>query len=102
MRSNHLTITLIAAMAVAHAGQVRADIYCKEIIGEVEGFGQDYTRFTAERSREKAIQAELDRRSEMGREVVKVERRDAECNAVYPLGFEEWYCVAKADVCVDR
>ncbi len=100
---NKLTVmaAVVAALTIM-AGEARADIYCKTVIGEVEGFGQDYTRFSAERSREEAIEAELARRREMGREVVKVEREESTCEAVYPLGFEEWYCIAKADVCVDR
>lgn len=93
---------MIAAAALAFGGAAQGGTYCRTVIGEVEGFGQDYTRFTAERSREKAIEAELERWREMRREVVKVERQEAECKAVYPLGFEEWYCVAKADVCVKR
>jgi len=94
---------ILAAVAMLVASSpAHAQLYCKTVIGEVEGFGQDYTRFTAERSRDKAIAAERARRREMGREVEKVEIADTECEAVYPLGFEEWYCVAKADVCVAR
>jgi hypothetical protein len=93
---------MIAAAALTFAGEAQAGPYCRTVMGEVEGFGQDYTRFTTERSREKAIEAELERWREMRREVIKVERQEAECKAVYPLGFEEWYCVATAEVCVKR
>jgi hypothetical protein len=93
-------LTAIVMLAVSSAAH--AQLYCTTVIGEVEGFGQDYTRFTAERSRDEAIAAEKARRREMGREVEKVDVAETECEAVYPLGFEEWYCVAKADVCVAR
>jgi len=53
-------IVMLAASSAAHA-----QLYCKTVIGEVEGFGQDYTRFTAERSRDKAIAAEKARRREL-------------------------------------
>jgi len=95
-------VMAVVAALVALAGGARADLYCRTVTGEVEGFGEDYTRFTAERSREKAIEAELSRWREMRREVVRVERDEPECKAVYPLGFEEWSCVAKADICVKR
>jgi len=76
--------------------------YCRTVTGEVEGFGQSYTRSTAERSRDKAMAAEKARWREVGREIVKIEARETECKAVYPLGFEEWYCVARTEVCVAR
>lgn len=91
-----------AMLAFAAPSGTHAQLYCKTVVGEVEGFGQDYTRFSAERSRDKAIEAEKARRREMGRKVEKVEVAETHCEAVYPLGFEEWYCVAKADVCVAR
>lgn len=97
-----LTLVAVFIAQAAFAGDARADLYCRTVTGEVEGFGQDYTRFTAERSREKVIEAELARWREMRREIAKLERQESECKAVYPLGFEEWYCVAKADICVQR
>jgi len=84
------------------APRVQAELYCKSVTGEVEGFGESYTRFTAERSRDKAVAAQKAGWGEMGRKVVKIEPHDTECKAVYPLGFEEWHCVAKTDVCVER
>ncbi len=96
------TTLMIAAVGLSLSGAAQAGTYCRTLTGEVEGFGQEYTRTSAERNRERAIEAELARWREMRREVVKVERGDAECKAVYPLGFEEWYCVAEAEVCVDR
>jgi len=92
----------IGAMICVSALPAQAGIYCKTVSGEVEGFGNGYTRFTAERSRDRAIAAEKARRREMGREVVKVDVHETQCKDVYPLGFEEWHCVAKADVCVER
>jgi len=97
-----LKMLMIAAVGLSLSGAVQAGTYCRTLTGEVEGFGQDYTRSSAERNRERAIETELSRWREMRRKVVKVERRDAECKAVYPLGFEEWYCIAEAEVCVDR
>ncbi|RIA56087.1 hypothetical protein [Dichotomicrobium thermohalophilum] len=99
---NSVRTLMVAAALLSLAGEARASSYCRTVIGEVEGFGQDYTRFSAERNREKAIEAELGRWREMRREVVSIEREETACEAVYPLGFEEWYCVAKADVCVKR
>lgn len=96
-----LGVAMALLVTAGAAGDARADLYCKTVIGEVEGFGQTFSRFTAERSREKAIEAEKARRREMGREVVKIERQEPTCEAVYPLGFEEWYCRAEADVCVE-
>ncbi len=95
-------VVLAAVAVLVMSSAAQAQLYCKTVIGEVEGFGQDFTRFTAERSRDEAIAAEKARRREMGRKVEKVEVAETECKAVYPLGFEEWYCVAKADVCVAR
>lgn len=95
-------VVLAAVAVLVMSSAAQAQLYCKTVIGEVEGFGQDFTRFTAERSRDEAIAAEKVRRREMGRKVEKVEVAETECKAVYPLGFEEWYCVAKADVCVAR
>ena len=97
----YFAITL-ALLASGRATVSASEIYCKTVSGAVEGFGQSYTRFTAERARDEAVETERARRREMGREIVKVETYDTTCEAVYPLGFEEWSCVAKADVCVAR
>ncbi|MFP4538392.1 MAG: hypothetical protein ACLFPA_08830 [Dichotomicrobium sp.] len=97
-----LCAAMVLVVMAAAAGGARADLYCKTVIGEVEGFGKSFSRSTAERSREEAIAEEKARRREMGREVVKIERQESACEAVYPLGFQEWYCRAEADVCVER
>lgn len=102
MKSFALALAAIVVSTLTCALQGQAALYCKTVTGEVEGFGQDYTRFTAERSRDRAVVVEKARRREMGRKVVQVKSHETECKAVYPLGFEEWYCVAKADVCVER
>lgn len=92
-------LILLACVSAAHA---KPGVYCRTVSGEVEGFGQSYTRSTAERSRDKAVSAERARWREMRREIVKVEARETECKAVYPLGFEEWHCIARTDVCVAK
>jgi len=92
-------LVFLVGMSAAHA---KPGVYCRTVTGEVEGFGQGYTRSTAERSRDKAVSAERARWREMRREIVKVEARETECKAVYPLGFEEWHCIARTDVCVAK
>ncbi len=96
---------LAVAIAMAWAGDLAAAEqapYCRTLTGEVEGFGQNFTRSTAERSRDAAVSAEKTRWREVGREIVRIEPRETECVAVYPLGFEEWRCIARTDVCVAR
>ena len=92
---------LLLAVSVGSASAA-PDVYCRTVTGEVEGFGQNYTRETAERSRDKAVTAERERWREMRREIVNIEARETECKAVYPLGFEEWHCIARTEVCVAR
>lgn len=76
-------------------GQLR----CRTVLGEVEGFGKESVRSTAEKSRLKAIAAEKAHRSEIGQQVASVDLIDTECVAVYPIGAEEWHCMARAKVC---
>ncbi len=95
-------LMMTALMMSALAANAQAQTYCKTLTGEVEGFFRDNVQFTAERSRDEAVKAELARRAEMGREVVEVDVGETSCKAVYPLGLEEWHCVASAKVCVAR
>lgn len=76
-------------------GQLR----CKTVLGEVEGFGKESVRATAEKSRLKAIAAEKTHRKEIGQQVASVDLEETECVAVYPIGAEEWHCMARAKVC---
>jgi predicted ATP-grasp superfamily ATP-dependent carboligase len=94
---------ILGALALGtRAASAQAQTHCRTVIGEVEGFFRDHVKFTAERSRDEAVKAEVARREEMGREVVEVALEDTSCKAVYPLGLEEWHCVASARVCVAR
>lgn len=95
-------LAVLVVFAGVGGADADPDVYCKTVTGEVEGFGQSFTRSTAERSRDKAVAAEKARRRETGREIVRIEARETECKAVYPLGFEEWHCIARTDVCVAR
>ena len=72
---------------------------CKTVLGEVEGFGKESVRSTAEQSRLKAIAAEEAHRKEIGQKVASVDLAETECLAVYPIGAEEWHCMARAKVC---
>ncbi|MEZ5924570.1 MAG: hypothetical protein R3D57_09325 [Hyphomicrobiaceae bacterium] len=72
---------------------------CKTVLGEVEGFGQESVRATAEKSRQKAIAEETAHRRVIGQSVARVDLEDTECVAVYPIGAEEWHCMARAKVC---
>ncbi len=76
-------------------GQLR----CKTVLGEVEGFGKESVRSTAEQSRLKAIAAEEAHRKDIGQQVASVDLQETECVAVYPIGAEEWHCMARAKVC---
>ncbi len=78
------------------------DLYCYSVMGEVEGFGQNYTRSTSERSRDEAIAEQKTRWAEMRREIASIEPQETECEAVYPIGLEEWHCIARAEICVKR
>lgn len=72
---------------------------CKTVLGEVEGFGKESVRATAEQSRLKAIATEEAHRKEIGQKVASVDLQATECVAVYPIGAEEWHCMARAKVC---
>lgn len=96
----YLITAAIALLITAAPLSVQAGVYCKTVIGEVEGFGKNSTRFAAERDRDEALAQEKARRREMGREILEIRPQETTCKAVYPLGFKEWYCVAKTDVCV--
>ncbi len=72
---------------------------CKTVLGEVEGFGKESVRATAEQSRLKAIAAEEAHRKDIGQKVASVDLQETECVAVYPIGPEEWLCMARAKVC---
>lgn len=76
-------------------GQLR----CKTVLGEVEGFGKESVRSTAEQSRLKAIAAEEAHRKDIGQKIASVDLQETECVAVYPIGAEEWHCMARAKVC---
>jgi hypothetical protein len=75
------------------------NLRCKTVLGEVEGFGKESVRSTAEQSRLKAIAAEEAHRKEIGQQVASVDLQETECVAVYPIGAEEWHCMARAKVC---
>ena len=72
---------------------------CKTVLGEVEGFGKDSVRSTAEQNRVRAIADEQAHRTEIGQKIASVDLEDTECVAVYPIGAEEWHCMARAKVC---
>lgn len=72
---------------------------CKTVLGEVEGFGKESVRSTAEQSRLRAIAAEETHRKQIGQQVASVDLMETECVAVYPIGAEEWHCMARAKVC---
>jgi hypothetical protein len=75
---------------------------CKTVLGEVEGFGKESVRSTAEKSRLKAIATETAHRKEIGQTVASVDLEATECVAVYPIRAEEWHCMARAKVCAVR
>ncbi len=75
------------------------NLRCKTVLGEVEGFGKESVRSTAEQNRVRAIADEKTRRSQIGQTVASVALEDTECVAVYPIGAEEWHCMARAKVC---
>ena len=93
---------VIGLAGFALAANAESELYCYPVMGEVEGFGKNYTRFTAERSRDKAVAAQKARWDEMRREIASIEPRQTECEAVYPIGVEEWHCIARTEVCVKR
>ena len=72
---------------------------CKTVLGEVEGFGKESVRVTAEQNRVRAIADEKAHRSAIGQTVARVALEETECVAVYPIGAEEWHCMARAKVC---
>ncbi len=59
---------------------------CKTVLGEVEGFGKESVRSTAEQSRLKAIATEEAHRKDIGQKVASVDLQETECVAVYPIG----------------
>lgn len=72
---------------------------CKTVLGEVEGFGKESVRSTAEQSRLRAVAEEKSHRTAIGQTVASVDLEETECVAVYPIGAEEWHCMARAKVC---
>lgn len=72
---------------------------CKTVLGEVEGFGKESVRSTAEQNRVRAIADEKAHRTKIGQVVTNVDLEETECVAVYPIGAEEWHCMARAKVC---
>ena len=76
-----------------------AQLRCKTVLGEVEGFVKESVRSTAEKSRIKAIADEKAHRKVIGQQVASVDLEETECVAVYPIGAEEWHCMARAKVC---
>jgi hypothetical protein len=84
------------------ASPSKPNLRCKTVLGEVEGFGRESVRATAEKSREKVIAAEVAHRKEIGQTVASVDLQATECVAVYPIGAEEWHCMARARICAQR
>jgi hypothetical protein len=77
----------------------KSKLRCQTVLGEVEGFGKESVRATAETSRLKAIATETVHRKSIGQTVASVDLEATECVAVYPIGAEEWHCMARAKVC---
>lgn len=77
------------------------NLRCKTVLGEVEGFGKESVRSTAEQSRLRSIAEEKAHRAEIGQTVASVDLEETECVAVYPIGAEEWHCMARAKVCAE-
>ena len=94
------TSAVVAVPAPKPAARTQISrLRCKTVLGEVEGFGKESVRSTAEQSRFKAIAAETAHRKDIGQKVASVELQETECVAVYPIGAEEWHCMARAKVC---
>ena len=90
----------VAAEVPAPVPVISAEnLRCKTVLGEVEGFGKESVRSTAEQNRVRAIADEKTHRSQIGQTVASVALEDTECVAVYPIGAEEWHCMARAKVC---
>lgn len=100
--ANGATETIAAAAVPAPAPAVppsKQKLRCKTVLGEVEGFGRESVRSTAEQSRLKAIAAETEHRKVIGQTIASIDLEETECVAVYPIGAEEWHCMARARVC---